>query len=379
MHRAPGDDYRLIHTLTGLRAYAALWVFARHFFAAKHYDVGVGTAVDLGQLIHIVVLGGWGVDVFFVISGFVMLHVYGDRFSARFGWFGAIRFYLLRLGRMYPLHLAIIVVMAIGYALRVLPWDGREPDGTGLLVNLLLVQSWGFYDIIVWNRPAWSISLEWFAYLLFPLFVMVLGPIRKWRSLLISIAVLFVVYYFARFEIGGFTRGNLGPGALMRVTFGFLLGFFLYGLYRQRFLEQVSWDTVCVVTMGLLAAMMLLNGAGYKIGFSLNFPIGLLVFATACSSGFAARIFDNRVAFYLGEISYSIYMVHFPLLRFLTHNFGDRFDAVAASGNQPLLWAIALGVFALLIAVSSFCYHVIEVPCRDWVKRRVRRNASLAA
>jgi peptidoglycan/LPS O-acetylase OafA/YrhL len=52
---------------------------------------------------------------------------------------------------------------------------------------------------------------------------------------------------------------------------------------------------------------------------------------------------------------------------------------VVASGNQLLLWAIALGVFALLIAVSSFCYHLIEVPCRDWVKRRVRRNASLAA
>ena len=93
--------------------------------------------------------------------------------------------------------------------------------------------------------------------------------------------------------------------------------------------------------------------------------IGLLVFATACSSGFAARIFDNRVAFYLGEISYSIYVVHLPLLRFLTHNYGDRFDVVVASGNQLMLWAIALGVFVLLIAVSSFCYHAFTVPCRD--------------
>jgi len=314
-----------------------------------------------------------------VISGFVMLHVYGERFGGEFSWSRAGRFYLLRLGRLYPLHLAIIVAMAIGYAFRTLPWDGREPDGAGLLANLLLVQSWGFYDAIVWNRPAWSISLEWFAYLLFPLFMLVLGPIRRSRSLLISIAVLFVVYYFARFEIGGFTRGNLGPGALMRVTFGFLLGFFLYGLYRQRFLERVSWDTVCVVALAAFAAMMLLNGAGYGFDFSLNFPIALLVFAIACSSGFAARIFDNRVVFYLGEISYSIYMVHFPLLRFLTHNYGSRFDAVAASGDQPTLWAIALGVLALLIAVSSVCYHTIEVPCRDWVKRRVRRNESLPA
>lgn len=372
MHRAPGDDYRLIDTLTGLRAFAALWVFARHFFAGKHYDVGFGTAIDLGPLIHIVVLGGWGVDVFFVISGFVMLHVYGERFSAGIGRVDALRFYLLRLGRMYPLHFAILVVMAIGYALGTLPWDGRAPDGRGLLVNLLLVQSWGFYDAIVWNRPSWSISLEWFAYLLFPLFVTLLGPIRKSRSLLIAIALTFVVYYLARFGIGDFPRGNLGPGALMRVTFGFLLGFFLYGLYRQRFLEQLSWDAIGLATIAVFCAMMLLNGAGYGFRFALNFPVGLLVFAVACSNGYAARIFDNRVSIFLGEISYAIYMVHFPLLRFLTHRYGGDFGAAAAADDPFRLWAYALGVFALLIATSTLCHFAIEQPCRDWVKRRVR-------
>lgn len=373
MHRAPGDDYRLIHTLTGLRAFAALWVFARHFFAAGHYAVGFGTNIDLGPLIHIVVLGGWGVDVFFVISGFVMLHVYGDRFAAGIRWVDAVRFYLLRLGRMYPLHVAIIAVMAIGYALGTLPWDGREPDAAGLIVNLLLVQSWGFYDVIVWNRPSWSISLEWFAYLLFPLFVIVLGPIRRSRSLLFAIALTFVVYYLARYGIGDFARGNLGPGALMRVTFGFLLGFFAYGLYRQRFLEWVSWDAVCLATIGVFVAMMLWNGAGHDMRFALNLPVGLLVFSVACSNRYAARIFDNRVALYLGEISYSIYMVHFPLLRFLTHNYSDAFAAVVAKDDQLLLWLLALGVLALLIAVSALSYHVIEIPCRDWVKRRLRR------
>jgi peptidoglycan/LPS O-acetylase OafA/YrhL len=98
--------------------------------------------------------------------------------------------------------------------------------------------------------------------------------------------------------------------------------------------------------------MMLLNGSGYRVSFALNFPIGLLVFATACSSGLAVRIFDNRVVFYLGEISYSIYMVHFPLLRFLTHNYGDWFGGIAESSSQLALWLLAFGVFALLIAVS---------------------------
>jgi peptidoglycan/LPS O-acetylase OafA/YrhL len=70
--------------------------------------------------------------------------------------------------------------------------------------------------------------------------------------------------------------------------------------------------------------------------------------------GLRGRIFDNRVVFYLGEISYSIYMVHFPLLRFLTHNYGDWFGGIAESSSQLALCPLAFGVFALLIAVSRF-------------------------
>jgi peptidoglycan/LPS O-acetylase OafA/YrhL len=71
-------------------------------------------------------------------------------------------------------------------------------------------------------------------------------------------------------------------------------------------------------------------------------------------------------------------MVHFPLLRFLTHNYGDWFGGIAESSSQLALWPLAFGVFALLIAVSSLCYHAIEVPCRDWVKRRVRLGMAIS-
>ena len=130
MHRAESDDYRLIGPLTGLRAFAALWVFSRHFFAGGHYDCGFGLKVELGAALPVVILGGWGVDLFFVISGFVMLHVYGDRMNAGLRRVDAVRFYVLRWGRMYPLHFAILVGMAVGYAVDLLPWDGRKFEFT---------------------------------------------------------------------------------------------------------------------------------------------------------------------------------------------------------------------------------------------------------
>jgi peptidoglycan/LPS O-acetylase OafA/YrhL len=325
----------------------------------------------MGVVAYLTVLGGWGVDVFFVLSGFVMMHVYETRFSGGLSRSAVTRFYVLRLGRIYPLHVALLGAMAVGYALDVLPWDGKKFEGAGLLVNLLLVQCWGFYDTLVWNRPSWSISAEWFVYLLFPFFVVVLGSIRKAWQLLLAIAVLFVLYYEARWEIGGFVRGNLGPGSLMRVTFGFLAGFFLYGLFKQRFLQRIDWDAVCVSTIVAFVALMILSVSRYHFSFIFHLPICLIVFSVARSSGYAARIFDNRVSVYLGEISYSIYMVHFPLLRFLTHNFGSRFETVAAEGNQLVLWLLALAVLGLVIGVSSLFYHVIEVPSRNYVKRRV--------
>ena len=70
-------------------------------------------------------------------------------------------------------------------------------------------------------------------------------------------------------------------------------------------------------------------------------------------------------------------MVHFPLLRFRTHNYGDWFGGIAESSSQLALWPLAFGVFALLIAVSSLCYHAIEALCRDWLKRRVRQGTAI--
>lgn len=360
----------MIDTLTGLRGYAALWVFSRHFFAGNAYDVGFGTRVDLGPLAYLAYRGAWGVDVFFALSGFVMMHVYESLFADRVRRRDAAVFLGLRLGRIYPLHVTVLLLMALGYATRLLPEDGHGFEVGPLVANLLLVHCWGVTDALVWNRPSWSISAEWFAYLWFPLMARGARLLRGPAALLGALAAGYVLYVAARFGVEGFARGNLGPGSLLRVGFGFGAGVILYRLTCWRWLERVPWDAVCLATIAGLAVAMT---RPRTIDLLLHVPVVLLVFAVARSRSVAARLFDNRVSVYLGEISYSVYMIHFPLLRLLTYNFGASVRAATAGASQPVLWACTAGALSLVLAASALCYHAVEVPCRDWAKRRLAR------
>jgi peptidoglycan/LPS O-acetylase OafA/YrhL len=361
----------MIEPLTGLRAYAAFWALSRHFFFGGAYAIGFGTRVDLGPAFPFAIMGSNAIDIFFVLSGFVIAYVYRARFSDGLKISELWRYYAVRLGRIYPVHVAILGAMAVGYSVDVLPWDKIPFDWAGLIVNLLMVQCWGFYPELVWNRPSWTVSAEWFVYMLFPLFVVVFGSIRKARHLLLAIAAISVVYYLARWEIGGFTRGNLGPGSLMRATYGFLFGLFLHGLFRKRFLAHWNWDLIALAAIAILVAVTFLAVNGYAFPLSIYVPICLLVYSLTYARGYAARIFDNRVAVYLGEISYSIYLVHFPLLRALTYEFGPRVSEITAEAGQPLLWLFTVAVVLIVIAAATVLYYLIELPCRNYVKRRV--------
>ena len=369
MDAPPEKPYRMIDTLTGLRAYAALWALSRHFFFGPDYDVGIATRIDLGIAFPFAVMGSRAIDIFFVLSGFVIPYVYHKRFAQGVSLTELGRYYAVRLGRIYPVHLAIILIMAAGYGVGLLPVGKVPLDWPGFVVNVALVQCWGFYDALVWNRPAWTVSAEWFVYLLFPLFFVVFTRIRRVRPLLIAIAVLSLTYYAARWGVGDFPRGNLGLGSLMRASFGFLLGLLMHNLYREGFLEDINWDAVCMVAIATLLILPTISVAGYDFEIIYHLPICVLVYSLTHARGYAARIFDNRPITYLGEISYSFYLVHFPLLNFLTYNFGPSVRELTADAGQAVLWMCALGLVAVLTAVSSACYQLIELPCREYIKR----------
>jgi len=175
------------------------------------------------------------VDFFFVLSGFVIAHAYGDRIGdlADFGRFAALRF-----GRLWPLHATVLgLFLVVEVAALVLePWLGGaypRPPFTesrapfAILTNMLLVHSLGLHPDVTWNFPSWSISVEFYTYLVFAMVLLMLPRFRTVAALalaLFGVAVLVMV----------------GPGSidvtvhygLFRCLVGFFLGYLAFRAYR---------------------------------------------------------------------------------------------------------------------------------------------------
>ena len=166
--RAPGNGRmssavvpgRMLPTLTGLRGFAAL--------AVLFYHIRSGMAGFLPERVIAVLAQGYlAVDLFFVLSGFVLWWTYGAEFRDQ-GIRAAPRFIVRRFARIFPLHVAILSAMLL-FAVALLV-SGRDPGAhysfAALPAHYLLAQNWGFGNGLTWNDPAWSISTEWAAYLL---------------------------------------------------------------------------------------------------------------------------------------------------------------------------------------------------------------------
>ena len=136
MAAAPLD----LKPLTTLRIFAALWVVLADYWGDR---LGAGSPPAL------VTHGNYGVELFFVLSGFILSHVYLESFGEK------------RLARIYPLHLATLLAVGVmGGAALLLGVRMTHPVlyWPALLPNLLLVNAWGFARDAGWNHPAWSIS-----------------------------------------------------------------------------------------------------------------------------------------------------------------------------------------------------------------------------
>ncbi len=176
-----------IRSLTGLRGIAAIFVAIYHAF----YFMVSNQADDS---LHVVFLrhGYLAVDLFFVLSGYVMALTYAPLFAGGFRTLAFADFLWRRIGRIYPAYITVTVFVML-YSMAITPWHGTD-SGVNLIVNALLIQSWGFGGSIV--GPSWSVSAELAAYLSFPLLIGAVLQRRQrwaWASAIVATAVLLFV------------------------------------------------------------------------------------------------------------------------------------------------------------------------------------------
>lgn len=347
-------DSRQLPTLTGLRGIAALAVLFYHIRTSMGGFAPDSVIALLGQ-------GYLAVDLFFVLSGFVLWWTYGAAFRDQ-GRAATLPFIIRRFARIFPLHLAIMLAM-IAFA-GVLALSGRpltpQYPLAELPAHVMLVQNWGLSDRLAWNDPAWSISAEWAAYLLLALCGTALPRLRTgpWRFPLLALAVAAALgTWFAatgRTSIGA----DIPATGLLRCLAEFGIGVLLcqwWTAYRDR------RALVLTTAAGLaaLGAALIASGVSQPAGVPLLMTA--IVIIALETSLWPRPLLGGRIAQWLGAISYALYLAHF----FLWILFKLLFVSDPATVSAP---AIAAFVAATLLTAHLLHRHV-ELPGRRWCQR----------
>lgn len=256
-----------------------------------------------------------GVDLFFTLSGFILAYNYLDRLGREPSMRACGRFLWLRLARIWPVHFFTLnVMLALVIAARVAGISLNSAEsiryGPGAYVeNLTLTQVW-WRPGPSFNGPAWSVSAEWFAYLLFPLAAILLV---RHRGLWHSWIGLGLCYGLLELKFGLLlrTEASATSGALFRIGFEFLAGCFLFRIWESvRLRRSGPLMAAAAAAAALIAGAWALDGPGYR-GLLLAPLFGLVILGIAC--GTDGPVFwllaRPRVVFW-GDASYSLYMTH---------------------------------------------------------------------
>lgn len=338
-----------LKALTGARGIAAWWVVFFHLRGSMGpLHPAIESAIAKGYL---------AVDFFFLLSGFVIWLSWGPRFRER-GFGEAGRFLWKRMARIWPLHLFVLgcaVLLAT-----VLAVSGRNIDRfpfAELPLHIVLLQSWGMIEPLAWNDPAWSISAEAAAYLLFPL----LAVTVEWRRVPAWMLVAVVaVLLFGLLPLAG--QDGLGTDlrrfAVARCVTQFAAGTVIGALW-------VRWqrrDGVAGIAVALASALVV--AWGLKLlpePYALPPALACLLLALAITSNRRGNPLAWGPIYRLGEISYATYLGHFLLW------FVFKLLFVADTAAAPV-WVLMLYLAAVIVA-SELLYRMVERPAQRWLNR----------
>ena len=284
--------------LDSFRGLCALAVIVHHSHAVQSFT-------ELAFFRH----ANYLVNFFFVLSGFVLYHIYADRLGtgAQFK-----RFVIARICRLYPLHLATLIVALLfeclklvieqrGMSFSVASFTGAKAPSE-ILPNLLLLQSWwSGFNQMSFNFPSWSISVEFYLYLIFALIAA--GLPGASRQIFAGIAVLaFLALYF--------NSGLFSEGALIGLGC-FFSGIMTYRLY-DRFKDlhmSTRWATL-LEALGLITVYLAVTYSEPSQNISLSLLFCVIIGLYAFEAGWLSTLLRTAFFKWAGVLSFSIYMTH---------------------------------------------------------------------
>jgi peptidoglycan/LPS O-acetylase OafA/YrhL len=350
--------------LTVLRGAFAWWVC---FYHVRHWLDGSVASGLQGFLAY----GYLGVDFFFVLSGFV-IHLRYSEFFVREFWPSFKRFFVLRIARIYPLHLCMSLVFLLNpLAIKTFGSglsDFSRYDPGYYLLSLFLLHNWGFTQELKWNGPSWSISTEAFAYLMYPFLTVWIFNRQpsRWLLALLGAVILCVIPWAALSAGLKSLGGDIAHFGVVRCALEFALGCTVCALFKGGSFSKRG--------LALWFAPLALVLA--TIGFLTKLEDFYYVPAVVCLLIYGVAHLESNFKFELpallrrmGEISYATYLGHY----FVKDWFGFL------NVPQKLGGIGAFVTFCLVIYVmSEVLYRLVELPGQRWVKSVFLPNPSMS-
>jgi peptidoglycan/LPS O-acetylase OafA/YrhL len=307
-----------------------------------------------------VITGFLGVDLFFILSGAVLYHVHATDFidySVR----AHLKFLRLRLARVYPLHVFCLLAFAVVVCLLpefTAPYHAGGFSLGNFVSTLLMMNNWGFSTASMWNVPSWSLSAEWLGYLVFPFIVVVIGrQVREGWEVPLALALLaFLVA--ATIMLGAKDMGQAGKFGILRMACEFTAGCIVCKAARN----DAAPRTVTLI----FALVITLAGAyGLQYHWGAVFGLGLLVLSLCKEGPVANLLFGNPLALWLGNISFSLYLSHWPLIQIFQW-VRDR-----SSLDRTVL---ASTLVVAIVVVAALLYRFVEVPSRQYLRQKIQAS-----
>jgi peptidoglycan/LPS O-acetylase OafA/YrhL len=357
----------MILSLEGLRGIAALSVALYHFglpWAGSFPPLGVGWL--------------W-VDFFFVLSGAVMAHTYGGKLSQP----GDLRAFLVkRFARLYPLHVLTLVVFvfltvsAAYIAPLIKAALGREhvlpsmlslissffsKEAWAIVLNLLLVQGMNTVDHMSLNFPSWSISVEFWTYLVFAIVAMTVRGSFRFVLLCLVISVICLAYL----AIWGGRKdlGYMFDQGFIRCIAGFFLGCTIPAISANYFrgLDRFALGLLAWISLSLLYLIFALTPSMPIISFVCPMCAMLVVMVCYRGANWLDSLLSHRFMVKLGALSFGIYMWHVPLLIF--------FKPLRSGVPEGLVTVVAVVFVVLLLFLSEISWKYFESPWRKRISK----------
>lgn len=332
------DSKQHIKPLTSIRFFAAFFVMSSHLGYFKNTDLSF---IFIGE-------GYIGVTLFFILSGFILAFSYQDRLNENKT--SIHKFYFARIARIYPIH--IITFITAVYLFSLTNFDLGFYFYNISLLHAYIPDKNSYFSF---NMPSWSLSVEMFFYLLFPLLIKINN---KKLALLLFISILVKVLF-------PITSGPL-VHALMYISPFFRLHDFIIGIllyrYRNAFSINLNVFTATALQVLSISSIFLFVHFSYLIPQSYRYdiyyiiPMSITIFCLSIKGGIIGNVMSNKVLVLLGEASFSLYMIHQLVIRYLI----DSKSKYNLDNNELLFLMIFLS-----ISLSIVAYKFIEIPLKN--------------